>query len=35
MLPDRVYVVSEEAARALTQGGVTFTQLASDLTANQ
>ena len=25
MLPDRTYVVSEEAARALTQGGVTFT----------
>jgi hypothetical protein len=30
ILPDRVYVVSEEAARALSQGGVTFTRLADE-----
>jgi hypothetical protein len=30
MLPDRTYVVSEDAARALTEGGVTFTRIAGD-----
>lgn len=30
MLPGRTYVVSEEAARALSESGVTFTQVAAD-----
>jgi hypothetical protein len=30
MLPDRVDVVSEQAALALTEGGVTFTRLGAE-----
>jgi hypothetical protein len=30
ILRDRTYVVSEDAARALSQGDVTYTQLASE-----
>jgi hypothetical protein len=30
MLPDRTYVISEEAARALSQAGVPFTRLAGE-----
>jgi hypothetical protein len=29
ILPERVYVISEEAARALREAGITFTELGS------
>jgi hypothetical protein len=30
ILPDRVYVISEEAARALREAGISFVELGSD-----
>jgi hypothetical protein len=33
ILPDRVYVVSEEAARALQDAGIHFVEVASDANA--